>query len=60
MTQMNADQKNQSRPVALITGASSGSGLDLATLFAQGGHDGVLGARNEEALARRGGLRNRG
>src|SRR6267142_4494364 len=39
-----------SRPVALITGASSGIGLDLAKLFAQGGHDLVLVARNEEAL----------
>src|SRR5258705_6551263 len=39
-----------SRPVALITGASSGIGLDLASLFAQGGHDLVLVARNEEAL----------
>jgi len=38
------------RPVALITGASSGIGLDLAKLFAQGGHDLVLVARNEEAL----------
>src|ERR1051325_5469804 len=38
------------RPVALITGASSGIGLDLAKLFAQGGHDVVLVARNEEAL----------
>src|ERR1051325_6043893 len=39
-----------SRPVVLITGASSGIGLDLAKLFAQGGHDLVLVARNEEAL----------
>jgi hypothetical protein len=38
------------RPVALITGASSGIGLDLAKLFAQGGHDLVLVARNKEAL----------
>src|SRR6266404_1955985 len=38
------------RPVALITWASSGIGLDLAKLFAQGGHDLVLVARNEEAL----------
>ena len=40
----------EARPVALITGASSGIGLDLAKLFAQGGHDLVLVARNEEAL----------
>ena len=38
------------RPVALVTGASSGIGLDLAKVFAQGGHDLVLVARNEEAL----------
>ena len=38
------------RPVALVTGASSGIGADLAKLFAQGGHDLVLVARNEEAL----------
>jgi uncharacterized protein len=41
---------DEPRPVALITGASSGIGLDLAKLFAQGGHDLVLVARNEEAL----------
>jgi len=40
----------EARPVALITGASAGIGLDLAKLFAQGGHDLVLVARNEEAL----------
>ncbi len=38
------------RPVALVTGASSGIGVDLAKLFAQGGHDLVLVARNEQAL----------
>jgi len=38
------------RPVALVTGASSGIGVDLAKLFAQGGHDLVLVARNEEGL----------
>jgi short-subunit dehydrogenase len=38
------------RQVALITGASSGIGLDLAKIFAQGGHDLVLVARNEDAL----------
>jgi short-subunit dehydrogenase len=41
---------DQSKPVALITGASAGIGLDLAKLFAKGGHDLVLVARNEEAL----------
>src|SRR5947207_2010738 len=38
------------RPIALVTGASSGIGVDLAKLFAAGGHDLVLVARNEEAL----------
>ena len=37
-------------PTALITGASSGIGLDLAHLFAQDGHDVVLVARCEEKL----------
>ncbi|HEV8607238.1 MAG TPA: SDR family oxidoreductase [Tepidisphaeraceae bacterium] len=54
MTQIGADQKEMvmegKRSVALVTGASSGIGLDLAKLFAQGGHDLVLVARNEEAL----------
>src|SRR5688572_15971808 len=35
---------------ALITGASSGIGLDLAHLFAQDGHDVVLVARSEDKL----------
>src|SRR5678815_3991858 len=39
------------RAVALITGASSGIGLDLSKLFAQGGHDLVLIARNSKALS---------
>src|SRR5215210_1038103 len=38
------------RPVALITGASSGIGLDLAKIFAEAKFDLVLVARNEEAL----------
>src|SRR4051812_12265808 len=38
------------RQVALITGASSGIGVDLAKLFARGGHDLLLIARNQEAL----------
>ena len=38
------------KTTALITGASSGIGLDLAHLFAQGGHDVVLVARSGERL----------
>ena len=38
------------RPVALVTGASSGIGLDLAKTFAQHGHDLVLVARSEGKL----------
>lgn len=37
---------------ALITGASSGIGLELARLFAQDKHDLVLTARNSDALER--------
>ena len=36
---------------ALITGASAGIGLELARLFAAGGHNVALVARNEERLA---------
>lgn len=38
------------RKTALITGASSGIGLDFAWLFAEGGHDVVLVARGGEKL----------
>lgn len=38
------------KQTALITGASSGIGLDLAHLFARDGHDVVLVARSEEKL----------
>jgi short-subunit dehydrogenase len=39
-----------SRPVALITGASGGIGLELARLCAKGGHDLILVARRREKL----------
>jgi len=39
------------RPVALITGASSGIGAALAQIFAQNGHEVVLAARRERQLA---------
>jgi hypothetical protein len=40
----------QPRPVALITGASGGIGLELARLCAKGGHDVILVARNGPKL----------
>src|SRR5213080_2339761 len=38
------------KETALITGASSGIGLDLARLFARDGHDVILVARSEGKL----------
>ncbi len=38
------------RPIALVTGASSGIGLELATLLAREGHDLICVARNRERL----------
>lgn len=40
-----------SRPVALVTGASSGLGAEFATEFARRGYDVVVTARREERLA---------
>jgi hypothetical protein len=39
------------RPVALITGASSGIGAELARVFAENGHELVVLARREDKLA---------
>lgn len=41
---------NPQKPTALITGASSGLGKELAKLYAQDGHDVVLVARSEDKL----------
>ncbi|MFZ3312093.1 MAG: SDR family NAD(P)-dependent oxidoreductase, partial [Xanthobacteraceae bacterium] len=38
------------KPVALITGASSGIGADLARIFAENSHDLVWGARRQDRL----------
>ncbi len=43
--------ETKARPVALVTGASGGIGLDLCRLLAAQGHDLVLVARSEGRLA---------
>jgi short-subunit dehydrogenase len=43
-------RRGERRPIAIITGASSGIGRDLAELFARDGHDLILVARRKEAL----------
>ena len=43
--------RSETRPVALITGASSGIGAALAHVFAQNGHEVVLTARRVPQLA---------
>jgi len=47
---MAANKKDQTKSVALITGASSGIGYELALCFARDGHDLVLVARREKEL----------
>jgi len=41
---------DSARPVALVTGASGGIGLELARLCAKGGHDVILVARSQAKL----------
>ena len=43
-------RSGERRPVAIITGASSGLGVDFADLFARDGHDLLLIARRRDAL----------
>jgi len=43
-------RRGETRPIAIITGASSGIGRDFADLYARDGHDVILVARRREAL----------
>ena len=43
-------RRGEARPIAIITGASSGIGRELAELFARNGHDLMLVARRRDAL----------
>jgi len=43
-------RRGESRPIAIITGASSGIGRDFAELYARDGHDLILVARRRDAL----------
>ena len=43
-------RRGESRPIAIITGASAGIGRELAELYARDGHDLILVARRREVL----------
>jgi uncharacterized protein len=47
---MTTHPSDKSRPTALVTGASTGIGVDLADCFARDGYDLILTARSERAL----------